>query len=337
MTDQPNPALIFETLNAHQRTGALKAGIELKIFTILGGDAKTAPDIAAACKADPRGVRILCDFLTIMGLLKKQEDTYTNSPKAAAFLNEQAPGYMGKIAGFVASDEMLDTFRDVAGAVRKGGTLLPEGGTTKLDNELWVEFAKSMAPMMKPPADFIAAFLEQRLPAPGPQRVLDIAAGHGLFGITVAQKFSQAEIVAQDFEAVLGVASANAETAGVASRHSLLPGDAFQVAFEGTFDAVLITNFLHHFDEATCIALLEKVNACLNPGGLVITLEFIPDENRVTPESPASFALTMLTSTAHGDAYTFDEYRQMFEKAGFSHNELVQIPNSPQRIVASKA
>ena len=66
-------------------------------------------------------------------------------------------------------------------------------------------------------------------------------------------------MVALDWEAVLDVASENAERAGVSDRLTRLPGDAFDVDFGEGFDLVLLANFLHHFDVATCTAFLRKV------------------------------------------------------------------------------
>ncbi len=60
-----------------------------------------------------------------------------------------------------------------------------------------------------------------------PLKVLDIAAGHGVFGISIATRHPRAEIVSLDWPAVLDVASQNAREAGVADRLSLLPGDAY--------------------------------------------------------------------------------------------------------------
>jgi ubiquinone/menaquinone biosynthesis C-methylase UbiE len=127
----------------------------------------------------------------------------------------------------------------------------------------------------------------------GPVRVLDIAAGHGLFGIAVARQAPDAIVVAQDWAAVLEVAKANAQKAGVADRIELLPGSAFDVNFGGPYDAVLLTNFLHHFDFPTCVTLLKKIRAAMRPGGRLVTLEFVPNDDRVTPPVAAGFALTM--------------------------------------------
>ncbi len=62
---EPNPLLIFDALNSFQRALALKAGIELEIFTHIGAGANSAAEIARRAKASEKGMRILCDFLTI--------------------------------------------------------------------------------------------------------------------------------------------------------------------------------------------------------------------------------------------------------------------------------
>ncbi|GAA5509458.1 methyltransferase [Novipirellula caenicola] len=332
--NEPNPVIIFETLNAFQRTGALKAAIELKVFTALGAGPLDANSLATACGTSVRGMRILCDYLTVIGFLEKAHAAYSLTPTAAVFLDQNSPHYMGSVAGFVAADEIMDTYRDVTGAVRHGGTLLPGGGSTHVDFSLWVEFAKTMAPMMKPAADFIANLVAEKH-AGSRLRVLDVAAGHGMFGITIAEQMPDAEIVAQDYQRVLAVAEQNADIAGVQDRYTLLPGDAMSVDFGSDYDFILLTNFLHHFGVDTCNTLLKKVRFALKPQGAVILLDFIPNEDRVSPPTAATFALTMLMSTDQGDAYTFAEYKQMLTAAGFSNNQMVDVPNSPSRLVIS--
>src|ERR1035438_8265877 len=137
-----------------------------------------------------------------------------------------------------------------------------------------------MAPMMAPMTGPLGSIALDGLT--GPVRVLDIAAGHGLFGIEVAKQNPQAQIVGLDWAAVLEVAKANAVKAGVAERYQTLPGSAFDVDYGGPYDIVLITNFLHHFDPPTCIGLLKKVHASMKRGGRAATLEFVPNEDRVT-------------------------------------------------------
>ena len=101
---------------------------------------------------------------------------------------------------------------------------------------------------------------------------------------------------------MLAVAAENARRADVAERYALNPGSAFDVPWGGPYDIVLLTNFLHHFDVPTCEQLAAKAYAALAPGGRALTLEFIPEPDRITPPSTANFALVMLATTAHGDA-----------------------------------
>ena len=144
-------------------------------------------------------------------------------------------------------------------------------------------------------------------------------------------------ILRLDWAPVLRVALKNAEKAGVHDRYNMLPGSAFDVDFGGPYDAVLLTNFLHHFDKPTCVGLLKKVHSSLKPGGRAATLEFVPNEDRVSPPMPAGFAMTMLTTTASGDAYTFSELNAMYDEAGFKGVKAHPIPMSPHTIVMGNA
>src|SRR6185437_13646177 len=100
---QPSPQLFFQTINAHQRTEALKAAIELEVFTAIGEGNTTAAQIAQRCEASERGMRILCDFLTIHGMLTKQNGQYALTLDSATFLDKRSPAYLGTAIEFLCS------------------------------------------------------------------------------------------------------------------------------------------------------------------------------------------------------------------------------------------
>jgi 2-polyprenyl-3-methyl-5-hydroxy-6-metoxy-1,4-benzoquinol methylase len=330
-----NPGLVFDMMQAHQRTAALKTAIDLDIFTAVGAGPGDVASIAKHAKASERGIRILCDFLVINGVLAKEDGKYKHTPTSAAFLDPRSPACMASVAQFLTAPELLEPFARLTDVVRDGRTTLAGDGTVEPDNPVWVSFAENMAPMTGPLAGPLAAVaLEGNT---GPVSVLDIAAGHGLYGIEVAKQNPHAQITGLDWAAVLQVALRNAEKAGVKDRYTMLPGSAFDVEFGGPYDVVLLTNFLHHFDKATNVGLLKKVRAALKPGGRVATLEFVPNEDRVSPPMPAAFAMTMLTSTADGDAYTLSELSAMYAEAGFKDVKAHAISTLPQTIVVGTA
>src|SRR5438128_3356757 len=96
-SSQPNPMVILEALGAYQVTLALKGAVELELFTHIADGALTSAEIAKRCHASERGVRILCDFLTVSGFLTKAGSTYGLTPESGAFLNKRSPAYIGSI------------------------------------------------------------------------------------------------------------------------------------------------------------------------------------------------------------------------------------------------
>src|SRR5258707_3391944 len=329
---QPTPALLFDTINAHQRTEAIKAAIELNLFTAIAAGNSSAKDLARACDASERGTRILCDYLVIIGFLTKQDDSYGLTSDSAMFLDQKSPAYMGTVIEFLLSPMITDNFKDLAAVVRKGGSISEEGISVP-DHPGWVKFARAMAPMMALPAQLLAPMVDAS--ANEKLRILDIAAGHGLYGLAFAKRNPQAEVTAVDWPNVLEVAKENAQSAGVSDRYHTRPGSAFDVDYGTGYDIILLTNFLHHFDAPSCEALLRKVRASLADGGRAVTLEFVPNDDRVTPPQAAAFSIMMLGATPGGDAYTFAELDRMFSNAGFTRSELHELPPTIQRVVIS--
>jgi hypothetical protein len=330
-----NPGLVFDMVQAHQRTAALKAAIDLDVFRAVGEGPGDVASIAQHCSASERGIRILCDFLTINGVLVKKDGHYLHTPSSAAFLDPRSPACMASVAQFLCNPAVQHSYEHLADVVRNGRTALPGEGTVEPDNPIWVEFAEQMAPMMGPMAAPLGAVVLDG--HKGPMRVLDIAAGHGLFGIEIAKQNSEAHVTGLDWANVLCVALKNAQKAGIQDRYDLLPGSAFDVDFRGPYDVVLLTNFLHHFDVRTCVGLLKKVRVALCPGGRAATLEFVPNEDRVSPPMPAGFSMTMLATTAAGDAYTLSELTSMYTEAGFKDITGHPIPRSPHTVVMGTA
>src|SRR5262245_16741958 len=328
----PSIARVFDAFTGYQRTAAMRAAIDIDLFTAVGAGADTLPAIAKRCGAAERGVRALANRLVVDGFLTKDGERYGLATEAAIFLDRSSPAYVGSMITFLGSPAIRAAFETLTEAVRQGGTAIGEGGTVAPDHPVWVDFARAMAPGAAMTAVALATVL-------GPIRgsILDIAAGHGLFGITLAQQNPEAQVVALDWPGVLEVAAENAATAGVADRFSRRPGSAFDLDLGTGHAVVLVTNFLHHFDLPTCEAFMRRVRAALAPGGRAAVVEFVVDESRVAPPEAAAFSLTMLASTPSGGAYTFGEYRRMFAAAGLSEPVLHQLSPTPQQALVAIA
>jgi SAM-dependent methyltransferase len=330
-TIPPSPQLFFQTITAYQQVGALKAAIDLGLFTAIGSAPATAEKVAARCQCPQRGIRILCDSLTIIGFLTKDDGRYALTPDSAFFLDQKSPAYVGAAAEFFLAPGIAGAYQDLASTVRSGHVHTSEHGTTSPDHPVWLQFARFMGPMMLPAAQGVAALVP--VDQTRETRVLDVAASHGVYGITFAQKNPRAQLVALDWEGVLAIAQENAAKAGLANRFHKIVGDAFTADLGRDYDVVLVPNFLHHFSIADCTRFLRRVHEALRPGGHVAIVEFVPNEDRVTPPPAAAFSLVMLGTTPQGDAYTFAEYRQMLTDAGFHDAGLHPLPPTAESAV----
>jgi SAM-dependent methyltransferase len=330
MGNEPNPLLIFDALSGFSRATALKAAIELEVFTLIGEGVVTAAELAKRAQTSPKGMRILCDFMTIQGFLTKQDSTYSLTRDSAVFLDKKSPAYLGSVASFLVHPMQVANFLNLTAAVRKGGTA-NEQGNMGPEAPVWVEFAKSMAPM----SAMGSVAMAQIVNTPGqPMKVLDIASGPGAYGIAIAKLNPKAEIYALDWKNVLALSIEHAQEAGVGDRYHGIAGSAFDVDLGNGYDLVLLPNFLHHFDHATNVKLLKRVRAALKPGGRVATVEFVPNDDRISPPMPAGFSLMMLGSTEGGDAYTFKELDAMFRDAGFGDSTAQEL--GPEMLILTK-
>ena len=84
---RPTPERIFNTLNAYQQTHALNAAIELDVFTVIADGANDVASIAKKTGAAERGIQTLCNYLTIIGFLTKENGRFALTPESSIFLN----------------------------------------------------------------------------------------------------------------------------------------------------------------------------------------------------------------------------------------------------------
>lgn len=324
-----SPDLFIDGVVAYQQTAAIKAAVELDLFSEVARGTNTAAGLAKRTGAAVRGIRILCDYLTVRGHLEKQGDEYRLTPSTAVFLDRSSPSYIGSIVEYLAAPEMMRLFLDDPGSyIRNGGSIGLANNAP--DHPIWVKFARAMVSFRAP----LAAKVASELAGWSPRKVLDIAAGHGMFGIAIARVVPGAEITAVDWPGVLSVARESAEAAGVSERYHTLAGSAFEVDWGSGFDLVLLANFLHQLDHDSCVALLRKVRESLVSGGRAAVIEFVPNEDRVSPRFPAMFSFQMLGSTPQGEAYLASEFDDMGRTAGFKKVTVKSLPPPiPQTLI----
>lgn len=335
----PTPERILQLAFGFGPTQVLTSALELRMFTHIAAGQTTVPALAETVGVSPRGLRMLLDALVGLGLLTKEgtgdEARYGLTPEAEAFLVEGRPGYHGDFVRLHGT-LMAGNWMKLTECVRAGEPVNafdnPEEGA-----KVWGELVDGLFPVGYAAATALGREL-RRLHPQGPLRLLDVAAGSGVWSIAMAQNDPEVQAVAFDLPGTLPHTRKWAERLGVASRYEFREGDIRKNELgQGEFDAVILGHICHSEGPEHTPKLLAKAARALKPGGTLAIAEMVPDDDRRGSVFPLLFALNMLVHTSEGDTFTFAEYRHWLEEAGFRDVRPLPVPAPSPLILATRA
>ncbi len=304
----PSSRAILDMATAFQRSRVLLTAYELGLFTAINDEWKTSAEVAHALDSDARATDRLMNALTALGLLEKREGRFTNSPAAATFLVKGRPDYL---AGLAHTAHLWQTWSGLTDAVRRGTGVV--GDEVNQRGEEWLRaFIGAMHWRAKGMADGVVALLDLS----GVTRVLDLGGGSGAFSMAFVRAGQGIHATVFDLPNVVPLTKSYAQSAGYGGQVSTIVGDYRQDDLPGGFDLVFLAAIVHANSAGENRALIRKCARATEPGGQVVVLDQIMNEDRTAPLPAAMFALNMLVGTGAGDTYTESEVRGWMEDAG---------------------
>jgi C-methyltransferase len=329
MTSSENldPTPILQMLQANQVTAVLQTAINLGIFAALADGPRTADAVAAKIECPAHTTGIVLDALSLHGLVSRRGPSYELTPLTRAFLVPGGPSYLGDLANIFASPVLWEGMSRMTEAVRTGGSVLSQPAETP-SHPFWETFARSSAGLAFPAAAALAAQVAPLVAERKRLRVLDVAAGSGIYGHTLLRT-PGVEVTFLDWPNVLEETRAWAGRLGVdPARTHYLPGSVFEADLGGPYDVIVASHIYHHFDRATCQRLTRRLAGALAPGGRLAVHDFVTGP---ALENPAAtlFSLVMLVWTRSGKAYGLDDYAAWFMEAGLEKPIPHPLPGMP--------
>jgi 2-polyprenyl-3-methyl-5-hydroxy-6-metoxy-1,4-benzoquinol methylase len=324
--DQLDPTPIFEIMEANQATAVLKTAIDLGIFTALseGGPADV---VASRIGCPARSTAIILDALAVLGLAVRHGDRYELAPLARAFLVPGAPTYLGDASNIFAGPMLWEALGRLTEAVRAGGSVMDNHAETP-SNAFWETFARSSAALAGPAAGALAAQLAPIAAQKKGLRVLDVAAGSGLYGYALLG-LPGTDVTFLDWPNVLNETRAWGERLGAdLLRAHYLPGSVFEAELGGPYDVIVASHLFHHFDPKTCQSLTQRLAGALAPGGRLAVHDFVTGPALENPGA-TMFSLVMLVWTRSGKAYSYDDYAAWMSEAGLTRPAAHPLPGMP--------
>jgi ubiquinone/menaquinone biosynthesis C-methylase UbiE len=312
----------------------IEAALHHGVFDLLDGGSKTVEEVAAQSGASVRGLRAVMNALAGLGLLTKDaEGRYGLTADSAAFLVSTKPGFLGGVIKHT-STQLVPKWLRLEEVVRTGKPAASVN-REKVGAEFFHKFVEDIFPMSYPSAQRLAEALVIA-DAKKPVKVLDLAAGSGVWGIALAQRSLRVTVTAVDWPGVLDVTRKVATRLGVAGRFSFVAGDLATADFGRGHHIATLGHILHSEGERRGRALLKKTFKALAKGGTIAIAEFLVDDARTGPPVSLIFAVNMLVNTDEGDTWSFDEIAGWLREAGFRDPRTIEAPGPSPLILATK-
>jgi hypothetical protein len=312
----------------------IEAALHHGVFDLLDGGSKTVEEVATRSGASVRGLRAVMNALAGLQLLTKDAaGRFGLTADSAAFLVGGKPGFLGGLIRHTGT-QLVPKWLALSEVVRTGQPAASVN-REKAGAEFFHDFVEDIFPMSYPSAQRLAEALEIAA-AKKPVRVLDLAAGSGVWGIALAQKSPLVTVTAVDWPGVLDVTRKVAARLGVAGQFSFVAGDLATADFGRGHNIATLGHILHSEGEQRGRALLKKTFDALAPGGTIAIAEFLVDDARTGPPVALIFAVNMLVNTDSGDTWSFGEIAGWLRDAGFRDPRAIDAPGPSPLILATK-
>ena len=328
------PERIIQFAWGYVPTFVLEAAIRHRIFDVLDSGAKTVAEIQEQTGASRRGLTAIMNALVGLNFLAKDpQGRFSLTPESAAFLVSTKPSFQGGIIRH-GSEHLIPKWLRLNEIVATGKPI-EAVNQEGLGSEFFQKFVNDIFPMSYPAAQTLARHFDSN-GAGQTLRVLDLAAGSGVWGIALAQSSEQVRVTAVDWPEVIPITRQTVARFGLAGRFSFVEGDLLEADFGGNHTVATLGHILHSEGEERSRALLAKTFAALGSGGTIAIAEFLVNRDRTGPLNALFFAVNMLVNTDSGDTYSFEEIGSWLMEAGFIDPRTLESPGPSPLILATK-
>jgi 2-polyprenyl-3-methyl-5-hydroxy-6-metoxy-1,4-benzoquinol methylase len=321
-------------------------GDRLGLYRALDGlGYATSTELASTTNCDERYIREWLEQQAATGILE------VDNPEAEAtdrrftlptghrevLIEEHSLNYLSALLRLVVGatkplPEVIQAYRDGRGVA------YPDYGTDTIEG-----IAEMNRPMFLNllGSDWLPAVpdVHARLQADPPARVADVGCGSGWSSIAIARAYPKAQVHGFDLDEIsIGLARANAESAGLSDRVTFAVRDAAHPGLAGRYDLVTAFETIH--DMANPVEALRKMRGLVNEGGSVIVADERVGETFSAPGDDVerlNYGFSILhclpacrtesPSAATGTVMRPPTLRRYAAEAGFSSVEILPIEN----------
>jgi SAM-dependent methyltransferase len=292
----------------------LLTAVRLEVFTALADGPKTEQALRERVNLHPRGSRDFFDALVSQGLLVRDGELYANGSTAQQHLDRNKPeSYLG---GFLAlSGQIYPLWANLAESLRTGKPQVNEDHIFEIYQgpiEQQREFFATMATVTRMSAPELAKVLDWS----HHMSFVDVGGSTGTLSAELVKAHPHLKATCLDLPLLERHFDETVAELGVADKVAFRAADFFTEPLPEA-DVVILSHILHDWDVEQRKELLRKAFAAVNPGGAVLVLDTMIDDERKSRGHALLFSLDMLLFSPGGSEYTFGELTGWLAEAGF--------------------
>jgi len=310
------PENILEAGRTFWLSRPILAAAELGFFAALAKRPAGAENLAERMETDPRATRMLLDALAAVGLLHKENGTYSVPEDLAPVLSEDSERTVLPMLRH--QSHIFRRWAELPDVVRTGKPArAPE---EKRSPEEMKAFIGAMHVIGRK----LAAETVAKIDINGRWRLLDVGGASGTYTIAFLRRDPALRATIFDLPPVIELSRQRLSEEGLLERVELVPGDFYEDPLPGGHDLVFLSAIIHQNSREQNRNLYRKACEALEPAGKIVIRDHVMDDSRTRPVGGALFAINMLVATPSGGTYTFDEIREDLESAGFGDVRLTE-------------
>jgi ubiquinone/menaquinone biosynthesis C-methylase UbiE len=331
-----SPRPLMRILGDFANSQILDASLEYNFFSLIHRGFQSAEEIARAAGTDPRATRIVLDSLPALGLVEKRAGRYFLTPTADVFLVQGKPSYVGDFRHVALA--LWDGMAHLKESLKTGKPLSRMDTGTEL--EVWEKLVLGIIVIAEPAAKALCDLLKIGRERKG-IKVLDVAGGSSIFGMTILSRDPSAQVTQLDWPNVNAVAKKLNRERGLEGKIRFIDGDHHSAKIEiDHYDLVLASNFCRFESPTGNQKLFAKTYSALKTDGILVINDFVPNEERTEPTFALRFSVYTLTHTPEGECWILSQYSDWLKKAGFksidSHGDIPKTLPGTTLILAKK-
>lgn len=291
----------------------------LDFFTWLDGRPSTLGAICAQFQIHTRPADVMLTLFTAMGLITEAGGCFHLTLRAREHLVAGSPWNLGPY--YVSMKDRPQTL-DMLKVLRTG----KPANWGSYDAQAWAQameradFAEQFTAAMDCRGTLLGPAMAKKIDLSETKRVLDVAGGSGIYACSLVTRHPHLRAAVFEKPPVDRIAREAIAKQGCSETVEVIAGDMFKDAWPHDFDAHLISNVLHDWEEPTVKELLLKSYAALPPGGLLIVHDAFINAEKTGPLHVAEYSALLMQIT-EGKCYSLREMQSLLGGAGFDWME----------------